>query len=272
MVLCFYGVINIYYSEGVGIVDELDLKRFKKIISQLESSGNKFTNHKEMKTGMHKGSRAIGQYGLMPVTIQDAAKMRIKNGTADELDLQIANMSIDEVKKTVPKLVQNDSPEYEKYADTLAAHVLNKYDDPEAAAFAWNQGHYTNPDKIKKMMVSPKTEHQKNYLPRLRRAMALVDRQSTADKAFATTKGVMELDPNKSEFARNSEVDVEAPYKDRFTPDLSRLPASTTFISPSDEIETEEVESPVSGFQNLLSKLVDPSTISYKKKKKEEET
>lgn len=262
-------------NTGDDIVNELDLKRFKRIISQLESSGGKFTDHKPMKSGMHKNSTAIGEYGLMPLTIQDVAKMRVRKGVADDMDKRIASMSASEVKAKVPDMVVEFSPEYEKYADTLAEHVLTRYKDPKLAAYAWNQGHYSDPNKIEAMISQPKSKHQKNYLPRLQKAMAIVDRdleqQLTADAAFATTKGVMEVDPKKSTFARNTNVDLEKQRTPAEIPDYSQIPTPNSFISPSDEYESE-IEEPVSKYKQILSKLIDPESISYKKKKEGEDT
>ena len=279
MVLYLIVIINIYYSEGEFVMDEKERRRFKKVISQLESSGGKNTKHKMMTKGLHKGDTAIGEYGLMPLTIQDAAKMRVRQGIADEMDEKIAKMTVAEVKALVPGLVKEFTPEYEKYADTLSEHVLKKYEDPKLAAFAWNQGHYTEPEKIKKMITNPKSDHQKNYLPRLERALARIDKQDVADKAFATTKGVMEVDPKKSDFARLTDVDLKSPkiviVPDYKGPTPASMPPSKSFIAPLESYDSEEIvdtePTESSKFKNILSKLVDPSSISYRRKKQEEE-
>lgn len=43
-------------------------------IKFIESSGGKFTDHQEMKSGMFKGDKAYGSYGLMPVVIRETIK------------------------------------------------------------------------------------------------------------------------------------------------------------------------------------------------------
>ena len=264
MVLHLIVIINIYYSEGECIVDELDLKRFKKIISLLETSGGRNLNHEPIKTGIHKNSVAIGDYGLMPLTIKEMAQRRLRDGQGDELDKRIASLSNEEAKKVVPQLVKNRTPEYERYADALGSKVLKNYGDLEKAAVAWNQGHNLPMDRVEELINNPKTEHQANYRPRFRRAMDTVSKQGIADKAFATTRGVMELDPEKSDFVKISDVDLGQKLPEISIP-VDRTPAE--FIAPSDEEEPTGTPS----FSRLLEKLVDPNSISYKKKKQQVE-
>lgn len=242
MVFNSHGPINIYYYTGDSILSDTSKEKFKRIISQLESSGGKNTKHATMKTGMHKGSTAIGQYGLMPLTIRDIAQMRVRKGQADELDQQIANMSVEQAKQAIPKLISENSPEYEKYADTLSEHVLGRYGDMEKAAVAWNQGHYSSPEKIQQIINSPKTEHQANYIPRFRRAAEMVGNQPMVEKALATTKGIMQDDPSKT------------PYT---VPELRE---------PAQLVSTDEQGNAVF---NLLQNLVNPEEISYKRRKKQ---
>lgn len=240
MVLRIHGPFNIYYNEG--IVDSNKLNRFKKIMSILETSGGKNTNHKTMTSGLHKGSTAIGNYGLMPLTIQDMAKRLIRTGSGDELDAKIAQMSPEEAKKLVPELVKNKSFKYEQYADVLAEHVLNKYGSEDKAAMAWNQGHYSSNEKIEDMMRNPKTEHQANYLPRFKKALKMIGPQMIADKAFETTEGVMETDPTKSPYAAATTVNIDKNEETR----------SPAFMDPIKEI---------------INNIVDPRTIKYKKER-----
>lgn len=222
-----------------------DKEKFKRIISQLESSGGKNTKHATMTKGLHKGSTAIGQYGLMPLTIRDVAQMRVRKGQADELDKQIANMSIEEAKKLIPDLVSEDSLDYEKYADTLSEHVLGRYGELDKAAVAWNQGHYSSPEKIEKIIKSPSTEHQANYIPRFQRALNLVENQGLVDKALVETKGIIQDDPSKT------------PYN---VPPL-REPASVNEIESTGDVRFK-----------LLDSILDPLSINYKRNRKKPKT
>ena len=241
MVFSGYDPINIYYYTGDSILS--DREKFKRIISQLESSGGKNTKHATMKSGLHKGSTAIGQYGLMPLTIRDVAQMRVRKGQADELDQKIASMSVEEAKSLIPSLISENSPEYEKYADTLSEHVLGRYGDMEKAAVAWNQGHYSSPEKIQRLINNPKTAHQANYIPRFRRAAGLVGNQALVDKALTETKGIIQDDPSKTSYE---------------VPELRE---------PAQVVSTDEEGNAVF---NLLQNLIDPEEINYKKRRKKQ--
>jgi len=100
---------------------------FLDAIKQIESSGGKNTEHPIIQGGIHAGQQAIGSYGLMPNTVQELANRAHTRAPA----------SID-----APDIQQ-------KYADQLADHVLNRFQDPSMAAYAWNQGHNLTPEQVK---------------------------------------------------------------------------------------------------------------------------
>jgi hypothetical protein len=100
-----------------------EIDQFLSLISQLESSGGKNLAHKTIESGIHAGDTAIGQYGLMPNTIEEMAR-RSGRGPA-----------------SVP---QNE----EEIARQLAAQVLSRQPSDEMAAFSWNQGHNLSPNQI----------------------------------------------------------------------------------------------------------------------------
>lgn len=52
-------------------MDPEELKKKLQIISLLESSGGKNKKHAMQKSGIHKGTRAISSYGLMPNTVKE---------------------------------------------------------------------------------------------------------------------------------------------------------------------------------------------------------
>ena len=53
------------------------VKSFLKNISQIESRGGEDMNHPEIKSGIHKGTKAIGRYGLMPNTVGEVLNRKI---------------------------------------------------------------------------------------------------------------------------------------------------------------------------------------------------
>ncbi len=122
------------------MADEQDRDEFLNTISQIESSGGQNTNHPVIQRGPQTGQQAMGLYGLLPNTIAELynrAKMN-KQATPEMVE---AAQNPDAVKQ---------NPELEKqYANQLAEKVLNQYQDPEMAAYAWNHGHNLSLDKIK---------------------------------------------------------------------------------------------------------------------------
>lgn len=99
-------------------------------IAQLESSGGIDTNHKLVTSGTQAGERAIGNYGLMPNTLEE-----IKNRYPSDLT---EDMSKEELAQKA-----KDDPEFaHQMAATLVSHLKDKrgLTDEETAA-AWEQGH-----------------------------------------------------------------------------------------------------------------------------------
>ena len=60
------------------------VQRFLKTIQMIESSGGKNFNHPEIESGIHEGHRAIGNYGLMPNTVQEIATRMKRKGIQDD--------------------------------------------------------------------------------------------------------------------------------------------------------------------------------------------
>jgi hypothetical protein len=103
-------------------------------IAEVESRGGKDTKHKIVMTGANAGSRAIGSYGLMPLTIKDIVsktpELKSKYGaTLGHSDSQLQNYML-------------KNPQFEK--DVASAH----YDNLNRAfkgnlnhiAYAWLNG------------------------------------------------------------------------------------------------------------------------------------
>lgn len=113
---------------------------FLDAISQIESSGGQNTDHPIVQGGIQAGQQAIGNYGLMPNTIDELNnRARLSNQMTPEMAAASRN----------PASVQEDPELQKQYANQLADRVLKKYQDPEMAAYAWNKGHNLSLDEIR---------------------------------------------------------------------------------------------------------------------------
>lgn len=144
----------------------MDYKEFLDKIRMIESSGGIDTDHETMQSGIHKGSSAYGQYGLMPNTIREFAK-RVRMAKENNPDAISLEKSEDELIKQ--KLQEN--PELEQYfAQKVAEHVLKRQaGDEERAAYSWNQGHNLpseriTPEKLETSEYVKKFRNLKNML------------------------------------------------------------------------------------------------------------
>lgn len=119
--------------------ERFDRDRFLDAISQVESSGGKNTNHPLIQTGLQAGQQAIGSYGMLPNTIQELSnRARLHN----QLTPEMAEVSRN------PTALGSDPNLEKQYANQLADRVLNRFQDPNMAAYAWNHGHNLTPEQI----------------------------------------------------------------------------------------------------------------------------
>jgi hypothetical protein len=126
--------------------EDENISNFLKAVGQVESSGGRNFNHERMTSGMHKGHRASGTYGFMPNTVTEVLNMMRMNGqlTPDLEALQ--TMKPDQVSESL----ENNPEQENKLARHLAKYVLDRQQDPEKAAYSWNQGHNLKPEDIDK--------------------------------------------------------------------------------------------------------------------------
>ena len=103
-----------------------DRDNFLNAISQIESSGGKNINHPISNAPLHRGQQAVGQYGLMPNTINEMAHREGRN----------------------PASVAPGSSEERAIAEQLADRVLNRFPNTNEAAYAWHSGHNLTPQQI----------------------------------------------------------------------------------------------------------------------------
>lgn len=124
------------------------LESFLAKISKIESSDNPNAIHKIITSGMHKGDRAIGQYGLMPKTIDELVNRN--------RDLKITPEEARERAKV--------DPEFARVLATRLANLVlkNQSGNEEAAAYSWNQGHNLEPEQITPELIES-SDYIKKY-------------------------------------------------------------------------------------------------------------
>lgn len=126
---------------------EPDVNSFLNTIQQIESSGGKNFNHPTMETGLQAGDTAMGRYGLMPNTVREIANRARMQGSLDPDMKRVAGMADSQAMKAEIEA----HPEIEqRFAETLAKHLLNKFPNEQEAAFSWNQGHNLTPEAVEK--------------------------------------------------------------------------------------------------------------------------
>jgi hypothetical protein len=101
-------------------------------ISQNESSGGVYKEHKVILKGIHKGTRAGGAYGLMPLTVKDlirhSASLKAKYGFLLQYTAAQITASL------------NANPSMDKEIALNMWIGLRKHLDRYRAAFAWLNG------------------------------------------------------------------------------------------------------------------------------------
>jgi len=124
----------------------MDISKFKKIVSSLESSDNPDVRHPAATKGVNRGDIAIGQHGLMPNTVKELAnRARLSNEQypSDEAILGANNSQI-------PEMLQNNPDLMKLYVDRLSKHVMDKSKgNPEDAYLRWLYGHNLPDSRVK---------------------------------------------------------------------------------------------------------------------------
>lgn len=123
------------YDEHNKKIDE-----FLQAISLNESSGGKNLKHQTMRSGIHKGDTAIGQYGLMPKTVQEMSN-RIRRDYGSNHPLSSYNkMNEKQIRESFQKNPQHE----EDMARYMANYVHGKSKGNEnEMSWRWFQGHNT---------------------------------------------------------------------------------------------------------------------------------
>lgn len=123
----------------------MDKKRFLDVIRQIESSGGKNIEHEPVKYGPQRGQTAIGEYGLLPSTVEEFVNRRKLAGSFGPDENIISKMSDEEL----TNLLNTQDRIEQNLADDIAKRVLEKSKgDLTKAAYMWNAGHNLSPEKI----------------------------------------------------------------------------------------------------------------------------
>lgn len=128
------------------------LGEFKRKISGVESSFGEDLEHPVVEKGIQAGDKAIGEYAMMPNTIQEFAR-RMGNRKLASLP-----------KELYPDYLEKNPKVQDEITNAALEHVFNRFNkDPEKAAYGWNQGHNLNPDSITKEKLD-----NSNYIEKFR--------------------------------------------------------------------------------------------------------
>lgn len=112
-----------------------DSKKMLRAISQVESSGGKFSHHRQLATnGIHQGEAAFGQYGLTPLVIRETVRMnpslKSKYGKIQHLEGQ-----------DLHNFMQDNPGLEDKVAEKHLARLEHHFGkDPSKIGYAWLEG------------------------------------------------------------------------------------------------------------------------------------
>lgn len=144
----------------------MDKEEFLNLIRQIESSGGKNTNHKQMKSGIHKGDSAMGEYGIMPNTAREFIKRRQLKDQIGPDEALMQQMNSSELKD----FLANQDRVEQNLAEDIADRVLKRSKgDEEKAAYMWNQGH-----NLKASQVDDEMLDSANYVNKFRALRSLM--------------------------------------------------------------------------------------------------
>jgi hypothetical protein len=121
--------------------EKVKREHFLDLTSMIESSSGRNLRHKKMKDGLHAGERAVGQYGLMPNSIEEMTRRIGKN-----IDPRIKEiMSREDLDSQQKADLIAANPELERIiTDKMYDHLNSRYKgDEELMNYGWQYGHNT---------------------------------------------------------------------------------------------------------------------------------
>lgn len=150
---------------------EFDLDKFLNPLAYVETSGGTNLDHEELKSGMHKGDKAQGIWGLMPNTVNELGKQfrRPIPGIDDtilmrELGQEYRDPKLDQILEEKRDLsgVSNTEDQL-RIARYLAAHLQGKeQNDPYTMSWRWEKGPNAKPSE-EELIASPRVNKFKEY-------------------------------------------------------------------------------------------------------------
>ncbi len=118
-------------------------------IAQVESGGGRNFNHAMLATGMHRGHRAGGMWGMMPRTA--AEQLKLNPGLAKKYpDLVKAAKDIDTNHATFTDRFNSDPHAASDFAVSLYEHNKKNTDNDEQLAYSWYHGLKGTLNRLKK--------------------------------------------------------------------------------------------------------------------------
>lgn len=178
-----------------------EIEDFLTNIRTIESSKGRFTKGKTMSTGLHKGDSAIGDYQLMPKTINEFAKR-----SQDKELLSLSNLSPDEKYKY---LINNPKTQ-DKIARMMANHVLTKSSgDFRKAAYMWNTGHNLEPDEIDEDTLN-QAEYVQKFDKAYSRYIADLKKKNKQQRTLSSSKSKF-APPTPEELVALQQEDIKEP-------------------------------------------------------------
>lgn len=122
-----------------------DLKALRKLFGAIETDQNPDAEHEVVKSGIHKGTRALGEIGLMPQTSKLLANRSVRDTGGSNLDKIISQAPV----KNVNALLEQNPEKYEQYGESLLNQVSNSSNgDPVAAYFRWRWGQNLSDEQV----------------------------------------------------------------------------------------------------------------------------
>lgn len=190
-------------AEPISSIDDNTIEEFLKPIRKIESSDGKNLKHPVIKAGLHAGDSAIGDYALMPKTIDEIVT---RSGSKELSHLK-------DLDATAKKSFLEKNPHVQKtLAKLLATQVIKKAKgDTVKAAYMWNQGHNLDPDSITDEKL------QNDYVQKFKKASGKQDTRmptSSNSDLFAPV--------SEQELPQISPVSV-APEEEVIVPEYSSL-------------------------------------------------
>ena len=212
--------------------------RFLWNIKQIESSGGKNVNHKPIASGKFKGTRAVGQWGLLQPTVKELVGRMRASGQSDPRYDKLPAMSRDQLEQHF-----KENPDVElNLARQLATHVLKRqHGNLHRAAYSWLHGHNLHPSEINKEKLGAS-----DYVGKFR-ALDQINPYKPKPPIAALKKVGQEVGSEdfkmrvKNWYKRREDQVTDDPMRSsNFTPDMGRIREDKL-----DEVKPDSMKTPM---------------------------